>query len=78
MMWWQVPFGVPSTTPGGTSGKYRDNRVHYMFSHVPDFIAAGGVGSVWGTGAANQTYITTDGDQFKNAVSAYFANPTAL
>ncbi len=78
MMWWQVPFGVPSTTQGGTSGHYRDNRVHYMFSHVPDFIAAGGVGSVWGTGAANQTYITTDGDQFKNAVSAYFANPTAL
>jgi hypothetical protein len=78
MMWWQVPFGVPSTTPGGTSGHYRDNRVHYMFLHVPDFVAAGGVGSVWGTGAANQTYITTDGNEFMNAVSAYFANPTAL
>ena len=30
MLWWQTPFGVPSTTPGGTSGKYRDNRVHYI------------------------------------------------
>jgi hypothetical protein len=78
MMWWQVPFGVPSSTSGGTAGHYRDNRVHYMFSHVPDFIAAGGVGAAFGTGAGNQTYITTDGNQFKNAVTAYFANPTTL
>lgn len=78
MLWWQTPFGVPSDTPGGTPGHYRDNRVQYIFSHVNDFIAAGGVGAVFGTGAGNQTYIDSDGDQFKNAVSAYFAAPVAL
>jgi hypothetical protein len=77
-MWWQVPFGVPSTTPGGTSGHYRDNRVHYMFSHWSEFAAAGGVAAVYGTGAANQTYITTDNGQFKSAVAAYFAAPFVL
>jgi hypothetical protein len=78
VVWWQVPFGVPSTTPGGTAGHYRDNRVHYIFAHTSEFIAAGGVGAVFGTGANNQTDITTDGGQFKNAVATYFANPTAL
>jgi hypothetical protein len=78
VLWWQMPFGVPSPTPGGTAGHYRDNRVHYLFNHVDEFVAAGGVGSVFGVGAANQTYITTDGDQFKNAVSAYFASPVSL
>ncbi|HEU5073049.1 MAG TPA: hypothetical protein VFU02_02735, partial [Polyangiaceae bacterium] len=34
MLWWQVPFGVPSETPGGTPGHYRDNRVKYIFEHV--------------------------------------------
>jgi hypothetical protein len=78
VMWWQVPFGVPSTTPGGTAGHYRDNRVHYFFGHVSEFVAAGGVGIAFGVGAANQTYITTDGNEFQNAVTQYFANPTAL
>jgi len=77
-MWWQVPFGVPSTTPGGTTGHYRDNRVHYMFGHVAEFVAAGGLGAVFGTGAANQTYIDSDGGQFKTAVASYFASTTAL
>jgi hypothetical protein len=78
VMWWQVPFGVPSDTAGGTAGHYRDNRVHYMFNHLSEFVQAGGVGAAFGTGAGNQTYITTDGDQFKNAVTAYFASPVAL
>jgi hypothetical protein len=78
MLWWQVPFGVPSATPGGTAGHYRDNRVHYIFSHVSEFIAAGGVGAVFGTGAANQTYITTDAGQFRNAVAGYLTSPQAL
>ena len=75
ILWWQVPFGVPSATPGGTAGHYRDNRVHYVFSHIGEFVAAGGLGVTFGIGAGNQTYITTDGDQFKNAVTAYFAAP---
>jgi hypothetical protein len=78
ILWWQVPFGVPSSTPGGTADHYRDNRVHYVFSHIGEFTAAGGVGITFGVGTGNQTYITTDGDQFKNAVGAYFAAPTAL
>ena len=78
ILWWQVPFGVPSDTPGGTPGHYRDNRVKYIFEHIDEFIAAGGAGAVFGTGAGNQTYIDTDGDQFKAAASAYFEGPTPL
>jgi hypothetical protein len=78
ILWWQVPFGVPSSTPGGTADHYRDNRVHYVFNHIGEFTAAGGVGITFGVGTGNQTYITTDGGQFKNAVGAYFAAPAAL
>ena len=78
LLWWQMPFGVPSTTPGGSASKYRDNRVKYLFEHPDEFVAAGGLGAVFGTGAANQTYITTDGGQFKNAVTTYFQSPTPL
>jgi len=78
LLWWQMPLGVPSSTRGGEAGHYRDNRVRYLFSHVDEFVAAGGVGAVFGVGAGNQTYITTDGGQFKDAVTAYFASPTPL
>jgi len=78
IIWWQVPFGVPSATPGGTAGHYRDNRVHYIFGHIAEFVAAGGLGVAFGVGAGNQTFIDTDGGQFKNAVTAYFASPTPL
>lgn len=78
MIWWQIPFGVPSSTPGGTAGHYRDNRVHYIFSHIDEFVAAGGLGVTFGVGAANQTYIDTDGGQFKTAVAGYFKAPVAL
>jgi hypothetical protein len=78
MMWWQVPFGVPSATAGGTTGHYRDNRVHYIFSHIQEFIDAGGVGAVFGAGADKQTTPTTDGGQFETAVTSYFAKPVAL
>ena len=75
LLWWQMPLGVPSDTPGGKPGQYRDNRVKYLFEHVDEFVAAGGVGAVFGVGAANQTYITTDGGQFKRAVEKYRAEP---
>ena len=78
MMWWQIPLGVPSTTPGGSMGHYRDNRVHYLFSHVQEFVNAGGVAALFGTGAEHQTYIDSDGGQFKTAVTGYFAHPVAL
>jgi hypothetical protein len=78
MMWWQVPFGVPSATKGGAAGHYRDNRVHYMFSHMQELIDAGGVGAAFGAGADNQTTPSSDGGQFKTAVTGYFAKPAAL
>jgi hypothetical protein len=78
MLWWQIPFGVPSNTPGGTADHYRDNHVHYLFGHIADFIAAGFAGATFGAGASHQTSITTDGGQFKTAVAAYFANPVPL
>jgi hypothetical protein len=78
LLWWQLPLGVPGTQRGGTAGHYRDNRVRYLFSHTAEFVAAGGVGAVFGVGAANQTTVDTDGSQFRNAAAAYYANPTGL
>jgi len=78
MIWWQLPFGTPSSSPGGTAGHFRDNRVHYMLSHPSEYVAAGGVGAVWGTGASGQTDVTTDNAQFQMAVQKYFMAPTPL
>jgi hypothetical protein len=78
MLWWQTPFGVPSATPGGSPGKYRDNRVKYVFDHLDEFIAAGGLGVLFGGGASNQTTYTSDGGQFKTAVTKYFASPKSF
>jgi len=78
LIWWQIPFGVPSTTPGGTAGHYRDNRVHYIFSHIQEFVDAGGLGAAFGTGAGNQTTPDTDDGQFKDAVKKYYQAPVPL
>lgn len=78
MIWWQIPFGVPSDTPGGTAGHYRDNRVHYIFSHIQEFVDAGGLGATFGVGTGNQTTPDTDGGQFKDAVTKYYQAPVAL
>jgi hypothetical protein len=78
ILWWQLPFGVPSDTPGGTPGHFRDNKVRYLFSHVQEFVDAGGLGATFGTGAGEQTFITTDGGQFNDAVTAYYESPVAL
>ncbi len=74
LLWWQMPLGVPSGTAGGTATRYRDNRVRYLFSHGWEFAQAGGIGAVFGTGAANQTTAKTDGGQFKNALTKYLAS----
>jgi hypothetical protein len=75
---WQTPLGVPSTTCGGTNERYRDNRVHYFFGHIPELIDAGLAGMTFGTGAGAQTHLGTDGGQFKAAAIAYKAAPVAL
>ena len=73
-----VPGGVPSSTPGGTPQHYRDNRVHYIFSHISDYVAVGGVGAVWGTGADGQTDVTTDNGEYQNDVTSYVKSPVPL
>lgn len=77
LLWWQMPLGVPASSAGTTS-HYRDNRVKYLFAHPDEFVAAGGIGAVFGTGAPNQTTVRTDGGQFKNAVAGYHQAPVAL
>ncbi len=75
---WQTPLGVPSTSCGGTSGHWRDNRVHYFFGHVPDLVGAGIAGMSFGTGAGGQTDLSTDGGQLDTAATAYRAAPVAM
>lgn len=74
LLWWQMPLGTPSDSPGGAKERYRDNRVKWLFEHPDEFVAAGGFGAVFGTGAENQTSAKTDGGQFKRAVSGYLDN----
>jgi hypothetical protein len=74
LLWWQMPLGVPSDAVGGTAGKYRDNRVRYLFSHGWEFAQAGGIGAVFGTGAGNQTTVRTDNGQFKTALTKYLSH----
>jgi hypothetical protein len=74
LLWWQMPLGVPGSS-AGSADHYRDNRVQYFFSHTKDFMDAGGVGAVFGSGAPNQTTAKTDGGQFSAAAGGYFATP---
>jgi hypothetical protein len=78
LLWWQMPLGVPSDTPGGAPKRYRDNRVRYLFAHTDEFEAAGGFGAAFGVGAPNQTDITTDGGQFARAVTGYYERPLPI
>ena len=73
LAWWQVPLGVPSETPGGRSGQYRDNRVAYFFEHPGEFAAAGGAAVMFGPGWRGQTDLATDGGQFSAAWAGHQA-----
>jgi hypothetical protein len=77
LLWWQMPLGVPAASPGG-AGRYRDNRVKYLFEHPAEFAGAGGIGAVFGTGAPHQTDALSDGGQFKSALSSYVTAPAVL
>lgn len=77
LLWWQTPLGVPAAA-AGTTGAWRDNRVHYFLTHAGELAAAGGVGAVFSPGESTQTTILSDGGQFKALSNAYFASPTAL
>lgn len=78
LIWWQTPLGVPSATPGGTSGQWRDNRVQYFLTHPAELTAVGGLGVVFSPGGSTQTTILTDGGQFQRLSQAYYASPAAL
>jgi hypothetical protein len=78
LIWWQTPLGRPSATAGGTPNHYRDDRVDYFLKHPDQLTAVGGLGVVFGTGAGDQTTITSDGGQFRSLSKAYLAQPAAL
>ena len=78
ILWWQTPFGVPSNTPGGTLGHFRDNKVDYFLKHPSELVAVGGLGVVFGAGAENQTTPSTDGGQYRTLSANYLANPVPL
>jgi hypothetical protein len=78
LVWWQTPYGVPSATPGGVAGRFRDNRVDYFLKHPSELVAVGGLGVVFGDGAAHQTTPATDGGQFQTLSAEYLAHPAAL
>ncbi|WP_438000358.1 hypothetical protein WMF26_11520 [Sorangium sp. So ce185] len=71
VLWWQVPLGQPSDTPGGTPKRYRDNRVRYFFDHLSELVSIGALGAVFGSGDVTQTDIDSDDGQFRDAVREY-------
>ena len=78
LVWWQTPLGVVSSTPGGTTQHYRDNRVHYFLTHADELVAAGGLAAVFSAGDDEETNITTDDGQFKTLSAEYLAHPAVF
>ena len=78
VIWWQTPMGVPSSTPGGSPGHYRDNREHYFLTHPSELTAVGALGVVFSGGDSNVTLLSTDGGQFQTLSGAYLNAPTPL
>ena len=78
LIWWQTPQGVPSDTPGGVKGAFRDNRTQYFLTRANELVAAGGMAAVFSPGHPTQTTITSDGGQFKRLSTQYLAAPAAL
>jgi hypothetical protein len=75
ILFWQTPMGVPSATPGGTPGHYRDNRVQYMLTHPTEYTASGVFAIVFSAGGSTSATITTDGGQFARLLQVYLASP---
>jgi len=78
ILYWQTPMGVPSATPGGTPGHFRDNHVHYMLTNPTQYTAIGVFGIVFSGGGSTSANITTDGGHFANLFKAYLKNPAPL
>jgi hypothetical protein len=73
LIWWQTPLGVPSTTPEGTDGHYRDNHVDYMLKNTAQYADIGTFGVVFSGGAGYQTSISTDGGEFATLFDQYLS-----
>ena len=73
VIWWQTPLGVPSSTPGGTDGHYRDDHVDYMFKNISQYADMGTFAIVFSGGASYQTSITTDGGEFATDFNQYLS-----
>ena len=78
LIWWQMPLGVSKTSPGGSEGAYRDNRVQYFFGHPEEFAHAGGAAVLFGAGWTGQTTLQSDGGQFQRAWGPYSAKPVSV
>jgi hypothetical protein len=53
---WQVPMGNQYfLSENNTDGHFQDNRVEYIFDHVPELIQAGVIGALLGPGNAGNT-----------------------
>lgn len=78
LVWWQTPMGVPSDTPGGSEGAYRDNRVAYFFDHPEKLVEAGGLAMLFGPGWTGQTDLRTDEGQFVARWEDYREAPIVL
>ena len=75
ILFWQTPMGVPSATPGGTPGHYRDNHVHYMLTHPTQYTGICVFAIEFSPGSSVSADITTDGGQFASLIQSYLANP---
>ena len=72
MLLWQVPVGNQYfRSENNTDGHFQDNRVEYIFGHIPELIQTGIVGALLGPGNAGNT---TYGDAKKDGVT----NPPAI
>jgi hypothetical protein len=78
ILYWQTPLGVPSATPGGTPGHFRDNHVQYMLTHGSEYTAGGVFAIVFSGGGSTSANITTDGGQFARMFKAYLASPAPI
>ncbi|WP_239498098.1 hypothetical protein [Ralstonia sp. GX3-BWBA] len=73
ILWWQTPLGVPSDTPGGTPGHYRDNHVDYMLRNPWEYGAMHTFAIVFSGGGTYSTSINTDGGQFARLFGQYLS-----
>ncbi|HVW50432.1 MAG TPA: hypothetical protein VHC91_08490 [Trinickia sp.] len=73
ILWWQTPLGVPSNTPGGTPGHYRDDHADYMLKYPWEYGGISTFAIVFSGGGTYSTSIKTDGGQFARLFGHYLS-----